>query len=51
MKYNNILSEIFKSIMSAIAGIIIYVSNAGYENYGIVIIQTALLSYFADGEN
>ena len=51
MKYINFLPEIFKSILPAIAGRNIYVSNADFENYGIVIIQTALLSYFADGKN
>ena len=47
MKYkNSIIPEIFASIMASIAGLIIYVSRIGFENYGFVIIQTIFLSYF-----
>ena len=45
-KNNNIISEIFASIIATVAGLIIYISNLGFENYGLVIIQTVFLSYF-----
>jgi len=45
-KNNNIIPEIFASIMATVAGLLIYISNLGFENYGLVIIQTVFLSYF-----
>ena len=45
-KNNNIMPEIFASIMATIAGLLIYISNLGFENYGLLIIQTIFLSYF-----
>ena len=48
MKYknNNIIPEIFASIIATIPGLIIFISKLGFENYGLVIIQTVFLSYF-----
>ena len=45
-KKNNIIPEIFASIMATVAGLLIYISHLGFENYGLVIIQTVFLSYF-----
>ena len=45
-KNNNIIPEIFASIMATVAGLLIYISHLGFENYGLVIIQTVFLSYF-----
>ena len=45
-KNNNIIPEIFASIIATVAGLIIYISHIGFENYGLVIIQTVFLSYF-----
>ena len=46
MNYKNIFPEIFASIMATAAGVLIYITHLGFENYGLVIIQTVFLSYF-----
>jgi len=46
MTYKNIIPEIFASIIATIAGLIIFISNLGFENYGLVILQAVFLSYF-----
>ena len=45
-KNDNIIAEIFASIIATVAGLIIFISNLGFENYGLVIILTVILSYF-----
>ena len=45
-KNNNIIPEIFASIIATVAGLIIFISNLGFENYSLLIIQTVFLSYF-----
>ena len=45
-KNNNIIPEIFASIIAVVAGILIYVSRLGFDNYGTLIIKTIFVSFF-----
>ena len=43
---NNIIPEIFASILTIVAGLLIYMSRLGFENYGILIIKSIFISFF-----
>ena len=45
-KNNNIIPEIFASIVAVVAGVLIYISRLGFDNYGTLIIKTILVSFF-----
>jgi len=43
---NSIIPELFASIVSIVAGIIIFVSRIGFENYGQLIVESIFVSFF-----
>ena len=45
-KKYNIIPEIFSSIIAVVAGVLIYVSRIGFDNYGFLIIKSVFISFF-----
>ena len=41
-----IIPEIFVSVVSIVAGVLIYISRIGFDNYGLLIIESIFVSFF-----